>query len=282
MYEDLRKYIQIRKQELEQGSYGWVIKEMCEYCKDNELVTDLLRGFEGIEYLGYYQDDINMFRDMLDDIHISDTLGTEDNIMLKIMIGCLTDEFILETDNSGYLTQFARYTRLGRQIYGHKQDVLSEYIEKYWPDFSQIHANMPDGYRKMTDAEVIENWNSEEFWSDFDEINARTGILIVDENMQNLDELETLIERFAFEEIVPGMYFSGVKYYGDSYADIEDYNSIEEEFRMDFLNMLQAQKKERTLEPDLFIGMNQDGTKNIAMKLRENMKVCDTQREVLL
>lgn len=282
MYEDLRKYIQIRKQELKQGSYGWTIKEMCEYCKDDELVADLLRGFEGIEYLGYYQDDINMFCGMLDDIHISDALGTEDNIMLKIMIGCLTDEFILETDNSGCLTQFARYTRLGRQIYGHKQDVLSEYIEKYWPDFSQIHANMPDGYRKMTDAEVIENWNSQEFWSDFDEMNARTGILIVDENMCNIDELETLIERFAFEEIVPGMYFSGVKYCGDSYADIEDYNSIEEEFRMDFLNMLQAQKKERILEPDLFIGMNQDGKKNIAMKLRENMKVCDTQREVLL
>ena len=129
---------------------------------------------------------------------------------------------------------------------------------------------------------MIEKWNSEEFWSDFDEINARTGILIVDENMRNIDELEVLIERFAFEEIVPGMYFSGVKYWAESYADIEVYNSIEEEFRMDFLNMLQAQKKVRTLEPDLFIGMNQDGTKNIATKLRENMNVCDTRREVLL
>ena len=44
----------------------------------------------------------------------------------------------------------------------------------------------------MTDAEVIEKWNSEEFWSDFDEINARTGILIVDENMRNIDELEAV------------------------------------------------------------------------------------------
>ena len=255
---------------------------MCEYCKDEELVNELLRGFESIEYLGYCQDDINMFSGMLEDIHVSDALGTEDSIMLKIMIGCLTDEFILETDNSGYLTQFARYTRLGRQLYGRKQDILTEYIEKNWPDFSELWAYMPDGYRKMTDAEVIEKWNSEEFWSDFDEINARTGILIVDENMCNIAELEVLIERFAFEEVVPGMYFSGVKYWADSYADIEDYNSIEEEFRMDFLDMLQDQKKVRTLEPDLFIGMNQDGTKNIATKLRENMKVCDTRREVLL
>lgn len=282
MYEDLRKYIQIRKQELEQGSYGWTIKEMCEYCKDEELVTELLLGFENLECLSYYQDDMNVFCGMLDDIHISDALGTENNIMLKIMIGCLTDEFILETDNSGYLTQFARYTRLGRQIYGHNTDILAEYIEKNWPDFSQIWEDMPDGYRKMTDAEVIKEWNSEEFWSDFDEINARTGILIVDENMSNIDELETLIERFAFEEVVPGMYFSGIKYYEGDYRGIEDYNSIEEEFRMDFLNMLQAQKKERTLEPDLFIGMDQDSIRNTATKLRENMKVCDTQREVLL
>lgn len=282
MYEDLRKYIQIQKQELKHGLYGWTIKEMCEYCKDEELVNELLRGFESIEYLGYCQDDINMFSGMLEDIHVSDALGTEDSIMLKIMIGCLTDEFILETDNSGYLTQFARYTRLGRQLYGRKQDILTEYIEKNWPDFSELWAYMPDGYRKMTDAEVIEKWNSEEFWSDFDEINARTGILIVDENMCNIAELEVLIERFAFEEVVPGMYFSGVKYWADSYADIEDYNSIEEEFRMDFLDMLQDQKKVRTLEPDLFIGMNQDDTKNIATKLRENMKVCDTRREVLL
>ncbi|MCR0490188.1 hypothetical protein MKC63_12195 [[Clostridium] innocuum] len=71
-----------------------------------------------------------MFSGMLDDIHISDALGTEDSIMLKIMIGCLTDEFILETDNSGYLTQFARYTRLGRQLYGRKQNILTEYTEK--------------------------------------------------------------------------------------------------------------------------------------------------------
>ena len=282
MYEYLRKYIQIQKQELKHGSYGWTIKEMCEYCKDEELVNELLQGFKNIEYLGYCQDDMNMFSGMLDDIHISDALGTEDSIMLKIMIGCLTDEFILETDNSGYLTQFARYTRLGRQLYGRKQNILTEYTEKNWPDFSELWAYMPDGYRKMTDAEVIEKWNSEEFWSDFDEINARTGILIVDENMRNIDELEVLIERFAFEEIVPGMYFSGVKYWAESYADIEVYNSIEEEFRMDFLNMLQAQKKVRTLEPDLFIGMNQDGTKNIATKLRENMNVCDTRREVLL
>ena len=282
MYEDLRKYIQIRKQELKQGSYGWTIKEMCEYCKDEELVTELLLGFENLECLSYCQDDMNVFCGMLDDIHISDALGTENNIMLKIMIGCLTDEFILETDNSGYLTQFARYTRLGRQIYGHKPDVLSEYLEEHWPDFSQIWEDMPDGYRKMTDAEVIKEWNSEEFWSDFAEINARTGILIVDENMSNIDELETLIERFAFEEVVPGMYFSGIKYYEGDYRGIEDYNSIEEEFRMDFLNMLQAQKKERTLEPDLFIGMDQDSIRNTATKLREKMKVCDTQREVLL
>lgn len=282
MYEDLRKYIQIRKQELKQGSYGWTIKEMCEYCKDEELVTELFLGFENLECLSYCQDDMNLFCGMLDDIHISDALGTENNIMLKIMIGCLTDEFILETDNSGYLTQFARYTRLGRQIYGYNTDILAEYIEKNWPDFSQIWEDMPDGYRKMTDAEVIKEWNSEEFWSDFDEINARTGILIVDENMSNIDELETLIERFAFEEVVPGMYFSGIKYYGGSYQEIEDCNSIEEEFRMDFLNMLRAQKKERTLEPDLFIGMDQDSIRNTATKLRENMKVCDTQREVLL
>lgn len=282
MYEDLRKYIQIQKQELKQGSYGWTIKELCEYCKDDELVNELLQGFEGIEYLGYCQEDINVFRGMMDDIHVLDALGTQDNIMLKIMIGCLTDEFILETDNSGYITQFARYTRLGRQIYGYKPDILTKYIEKNWPDFSQIWADMPEGYRKMTDAEVIEAWKSEEFWSDFDEIGVRTGILIVDENMQNIDELEKLIERFAFEEVVPGMYFSGIKYWGESYEEIENYNSIEEEFRMEFLNMLKDQKKKRTLEPDLFIGMDQDGTKNIAMKLRENMKVCDTQREVLL
>lgn len=276
MYTDLKQYISTQKCELETDTYGWYVKQFCEYSNNTAYVNDLIKALELAFTHEYNMDDINLFDDLIDDYHIQDVLDVSDNIMLKIILSCITDVFILEVDNREYFSQYMEYSKTAQIALGKEPDFLAEWLEEHFSDF----AHMADEDGSILTVERLAD-EMRTGHSELEEINEETymtsAILVIDENAENIIECEALLDILNFTEVVPGFYYTGTVSYGGCLDNYYSLNSTELEEIMDLLKNME---KQRELDDEIFCKLNMDRFDKVE-RLAQGIKYCSSHREVM-
>lgn len=274
LYTDLRRYISARKAELEENTYGWYVKTFCEHAKNQRFVAELMDGLKEATVREYYNDDYYLFNNMLDDYHVNDALRTEEAIMLKLILSCFLDDFILEVDHMPIEYQYQNLTNVGRMITGNKPNVLSNYLEKEWTDLSHLEFNGD----KLGYDEIVKGLSDGSISELFEDCEIVTATLVVDEHDSGLALVELLLDGFDFFEVEPGLYFFGIIYYPENppeigYLNGEDLNDI----ICDVLD----EDKQRVLDDDLFYGLNEEIKNMKVSDLINKLQICTSSREVM-
>lgn len=276
MYTDLKQYISTQKCKVKKYTYGWYVKQFCEYSNNAAYVNDLMLALKLAFTHGYDMNDINLFDDLIDDYHVQDTLDVGDNIMLKIILSCFVDDFILEADNRCYFSQFMEYSKTAQIALGKKPDFLAEWLENHFSDFAHIVDEECD---ILTVERLVNEMRME--YSDLEEINEETymtsAILVIDENAENIIECETLLDILNFTEVVPGFYYTGTVSYGGCLDNYYSLNSTELEEIMDLLKNME---KQRELDDEIFCKLNMDRFDKVE-RLAQGIKYCSSHREVM-
>lgn len=276
MYTDLRQYISTQRCKVEEYTYGWYVKQFCEYCKNPVYIDDLLKSLK-LALRQYDMNDIYLFEGFIDDYHIQDVLDIDENIMLKIILSCFADEFILETDNRGYFSQFMEYSKTAQIASGKKPDLLAEWLEENFSDFAHMDSEdgniltverLADEMRK--DNSILEEFHNESYMS--------SAILVINENADNIIELETLIDILKFTEVIPGLYYAGLIDYGGC---INDYYSLNDVDLKEIMKLLKNEQKQQELEDDIFCMLNVDVYNDKVERLVRSIKYCSSHREVM-
>lgn len=277
MYTDLRQYILTQKCKVEKYTYGWYVKQFCEYCKNPIYVDGLMSDLERILNEDFDLDYINLFVDLIGDYHISDAFDSGMNIMLEIILSCFLDDFILETDDIGYFHQFMEYSKTAQLAIGKKPDLLAEWLEDHFHDFAYMED--VDGgvltVEKLTEQMRLGLSELEEL---NEEINMSSAILVIDENTENIDKLKFLLDLLDFTEVIPGMYYTGIVYFesymGDAYG-------LDNDNLMDVIELFSDLKKQRELDDDIFCAINGDVSNGRIERLAQSIKFCSSHREVI-
>lgn len=276
MYTDLRQYISTQRCKVEEYTYGWYVKQFCEYCKNPVYVDDFLKSLK-LNLRQYDMNDVYLFEGLIDDYHTQDVLDLGENIMLKIILSCFVDDFILETDNRGYFSQFMEYAKTAQIALGKQPDLLAEWLENNFSDFA--HMESEDGsiltVERLSD-EMRKGYNRlEEF---HEESYMSSALLVIDENAENIIELETFLELLNLIEVIPGLYYTGVIDYG-GYAG--DCYSLSNANLKEIMKLLSNEQKQRDLEDDFFCELNIDRYNDKVEQLVRRIKYCSSHREVM-
>lgn len=274
LYTDLRRYIS-SQEVLKENTYGWYVKQICEYARNESIVKSLLDGFKTALENDYGPGDYYLFDGLFSDFHVYEALDTDEVIMLRLIISCFVNDFILEMDYDPMEWQYLAYTKTGREINGVTSNVLSEYLEIAMTDFS--HLCNWDG-EEFTKDEIIDGLIDGSITEIFEEVSMVSGILVIDENEEYKAELEEILEMFGFEEVVPGLYYYGCAHYAGSE---NEFGYISRKEAKEIMDIISLAEKQRDLDDEYFLHLNSDLEYAGALEFIKKLEICTSNREVM-
>lgn len=228
MLNDLRRYI-TDSAKTEEYSVAWYLKEFMERCKDTELVNTLMDSIAGNGYI-IRENETNPFEFLIADYHMMD-ISSIDNVIIKLILSCVTTQFIISDCGQGMLGSFFRYTKRGRRLSGYADEcVLAEYLQENWSD-------LEDEFSCITDNELIEilkTKDADDMTYDYD---FYSMVIVVDERELSYLSVFQILDIMGFSEVCPGLFYYGCfGYSGYGEADItlnaEDVENIYDEIAL--------------------------------------------------
>lgn len=123
MLNDLRRYI-TDSVKIDEYSVAWYFKEFMERCKDNELVNTLM---DNISENGYIirDNEINPFEFLIADYHMTDVFAI-DNVIIKLILSCMTTQFIISDYGQGMLESFSD---IQKEEEGYRDIPMKSYLQ---------------------------------------------------------------------------------------------------------------------------------------------------------
>lgn len=212
MLNDLRRYI-TDSVKMEEYSVAWYLKEFMERCKDDKLINKLLDGIrEGAEEIRINESDPFTF--LIADYHMADVFDVS-NAILKLILSCVTTQFILSDYSQGVLESFFRYTKRGRKLSGFTgEKILADYLQENW-------SELEDEFSYITDDELIDAFKTGDCGGMTDDYEFYSMIVVVDERELSDLSVYQVLNTMGFSEVCPGLYYYGCfGYSGYGEADI--------------------------------------------------------------
>lgn len=275
MLKDLKQYTSLQATHLESDTYGWYVKQFCQHCKNQSLVNEIIEGIETSINTGFSSEDYDILSDLIDDMHVQDALGSQDNLMLKIIVNCFVDECIVEANLRPYQMQFMEYSNTGRRINGLNPNVLSEWLEE-WDEFANIYGE-EDCLNPLTDAEIINALNDGTIDELYELTAMESCLIVVDEKSDGIYDLEEVLDIIGFNKVCDGLYYHGIIY------DIEwqhDVFTTKEEI-LDIYEIINQNEPTNTLENYPFNALNETVSNYSIIKLSKMLQFSESTREVM-
>ena len=199
---DLRKYI-IDTKIINDGPAS-SFKQLLESSQDDILVDEILNGLVK-RRCEIIDNEIYPFCNLINDYHLADTLDMlTENIVLQLMLSCLTDQYIIVNRSNNIFEEFLKLTERGRKISGYTSSkILADFIKVNWKDLEYEFNSMSDEEIKKAaqddpyGLEIVEGYD---FCS---------TVIVVDENDKKNDSIDFLLTKLGFSEVVSGLYYYG-------------------------------------------------------------------------
>ena len=228
MLNDLRKYI-TDSVKMEEYSVAWYLKEFMERCKDNELVNTLMDNITENSYI-IRDNEINPFEFLIADYHMTDVFAV-DNVIIKLILSCMTTQFIISDCGQGMLNSFFRYTKRGRRLSGYTDEhILADYLQENWPDLEGEFSGITDDEL----IKILETNNDDDMTYDYD---FYSMVIVVDEREVSYLSIYQILNTMGFSEACSGLFYYGCfgcSGYGeaDITLNVEDVEDIYDEIAL--------------------------------------------------
>ncbi len=274
---DLKHYISFPKIDLERDTYGWYVKQLCEHCKDQGSVDNLLDGIRHARNNGFQNDEFYLFSGLINDYHARDALNYNENAMLKVLIHCFSKDAIIEVNDAPFEYQFMEYTNTGRRLRGLKPNILSEYLES-WKEFSEITDGDYLGKGNLlSDKEILNAFEDGELGTMYEDAYMSSCIVVVDENDEGIENLDQLLNMLDFSKVSPGLYYYGLIDYSGGLCDEDSLNDL----GIKEIMMMLGNKERKIYEDDIFVYLNSEVNNYKALELLDRLNTCISTREVI-
>lgn len=262
---------------MERDTYGWYVKQLCEHCKDQGSVDNLLDGIRHARNNGFQNDEFYLFSGLINDYHARDALNYNENAMLKVLIHCFSKDAIIEVNDAPFEYQFMEYTNTGRRLRGLKPNILSEYLES-WKEFSEITDGDYLGKGNLlSDKEILNAFEDGELGTMYEDVYMSSCIVVVDENDEGIKNLDQLLNMLDFSEVSPGLYYYGLIDYSGGTYDEDSLNDLE----IKEIMMMLGNKERKIYEDDIFVYLNNEINNYKALELLDKLNICISTREVM-
>lgn len=198
MLSDLRKYIS-NDDHIVERSTAWYLKEFMERCKNAELVYKFLnKAKKNATYI--IENEINPFEDLIDDYHLFDFIDVEENIIIKVLLSCVTTDFVVENLGMSTFEAFITLTKRGRNLSGYDgNEVLAEWVKSEWSDLENEFSGVSDELI----LKALETGSP-----DIDEgYEHRSMVITCDENNAEYQTIYMLLAAIGFTEVEPGLFY---------------------------------------------------------------------------
>lgn len=263
MLDDLRKYI-TDTVKIDEYSVAWYFKEFMERCKDNKLVNTLMDNITENSYI-IRDNEINPFEFLIADYHMTDVFAV-DNVIIKLILSCVTTQFIISDCRQGMLESFFRYTKRGRKLSGYTHErILADYLIENWSD-------LEDEFSGITDDELIKilkTNDADDMTYDYD---FYSMVIVVDEREVSYLSIYQILNTMGFSEVCPGLfYYGGFGCSGYGEADI----TLNAEDVEDIYDEIALSEKDRNLdgnELSVFNEMEADDYLFMLLRSRSSMR----------
>lgn len=274
---DLKQYISPPIAELERDTYGWYVKQLCEHCKDQSAVDNLINGLRHAKSNGFQTDEFYLFTGLINDCHAIDALNCDENAMLKVLIHCFVKDAIIDVNYAPFEYQFVEYTNTGRRLRGLKPNALSEHLED-WKDFSKITDSDYLGKGNfLSDKEIMDAFENGELGTMYEDAYMSSCIVVVDESAKEIENLDYLLEILSFSKVTPGLYYYGLIDYSGGSCNEDSLNDL----RIKEIMMMLGDSERKIYEDDIFIYLNNEINNHKAFELLNKLNTCISAREVM-